>query len=61
MSNNFTKVENPVLIVEGKQADNERMKAESDFLRGTIVDDLADRMTGGFTSDNSQLMRTHGM
>ncbi|MCJ8293865.1 MAG: assimilatory sulfite reductase (NADPH) hemoprotein subunit [Colwellia sp.] len=61
MSNNFTKVENPVLIVEGKQADNERMKAESDFLRGTIVDDLANRMTGGFTSDNSQLIRTHGM
>jgi sulfite reductase (NADPH) hemoprotein beta-component len=61
MSNNFTKVENPVLIVEGKQADNERLKAESDFLRGTIVEDLQDRMTGGFTSDNFQLIRTHGM
>ncbi|WP_057832885.1 assimilatory sulfite reductase (NADPH) hemoprotein subunit [Colwellia sp. TT2012] len=61
MSSNFTKVENPVLIVEGKQADNERMKAESDYLRGTIKEDLADRMTGGFTGDNSQLIRTHGM
>ena len=61
MSNNFTKVENPVLIVEGKQADNERMKADSDYLRGTIKEDLADRMTGGFTADNSQLIRTHGM
>ncbi len=49
------------IIVEGKQADNERLKAESDFLRGTIVEDLADRMTGGFTPDNYQLIRTHGM
>ncbi|MFQ3264848.1 MAG: sulfite reductase (NADPH) hemoprotein beta-component [Colwellia sp.] len=61
MSNNFTKVENPVLVVEGKQADNERLKAESDYLRGTIKEDLQDRMTGGFTSDNFQLIRTHGM
>ena len=61
MSNDLTKVENPVLIVEGKQADNERLKAESDFLRGTIVEDLQDRMTGGFTADNFQLIRTHGM
>ena len=61
MSSNFTKVENPVLIVEGKQADNERLKAESDYLRGTIVEDLQDRITGGFTSDNFQLIRTHGM
>ncbi len=53
--------EKPVLIVEGKLADNERMKAESDYLRGTIAIDLQDRMTGGFTSDNSQLIRTHGM
>lgn len=49
------------LIVEGKQADNERLKLESNYLRGTIVDDLADRMTGGFTPDNYQLIRTHGM
>ena len=61
MSNDLTKVENPVLIVEGKQADNERLKAESDYLRGTIVEDLQDRMTGGFTADNFQLIRTHGM
>lgn len=49
------------LIVEGKQADNERLKLESNFLRGTIVEDIADRMTGGFTPDNYQLIRTHGM
>ncbi|NQZ80462.1 MAG: assimilatory sulfite reductase (NADPH) hemoprotein subunit [Colwellia sp.] len=55
------KIEQPVLIVEGKLSDNERMKEESNFLRGTIAEDLKDRMTGGFTSDNSQLIRVHGM
>lgn len=49
------------LIVEGKLADNERLKEESDYLRGTIEEDLKDRITGGFTSDNFQLIRVHGM
>ncbi|GHF01007.1 assimilatory sulfite reductase (NADPH) hemoprotein subunit [Thalassotalea profundi] len=49
------------LIVEGKLADNERLKDESDYLRGTIADDLKDRVTGGFTADNFQLIRVHGM
>ena len=49
------------LIVEGKKADNERLKAESNFLRGTILEDLQDRITGGFTADNFQLIRFHGM
>ena len=52
---------NGPLIVEGKHADNERLKAESNFLRGTIADDLKDNVTGGFTADNFQLIRTHGM
>ena len=52
---------NGPLIVEGKHADNERLKAESNYLRGTIVDDLKDIVTGGFTPDNFQLIRTHGM
>lgn len=49
------------LIVAGKHADNERLKLDSNYLRGTIIDDLADNMTGGFTPDNYQLIRTHGM
>ena len=49
------------LIVEGKNADNERLKTDSNFLRGTIVEDLKDQVTGGFTADNFQLIRTHGM
>ncbi|MCP3429306.1 assimilatory sulfite reductase (NADPH) hemoprotein subunit [Opacimonas viscosa] len=49
------------LIVEGKLADNERMKTQSNFLRGTITEDLKDDLTGGFTPDNFQLIRFHGM
>ncbi|PCI62222.1 MAG: sulfite reductase subunit beta [Gammaproteobacteria bacterium] len=49
------------MVVQGKHADNERLKIESDFLRGTIADDLNDRITGGFTPDNFQLIRVHGM
>jgi sulfite reductase (NADPH) hemoprotein beta-component len=52
---------NKNLIVEGKLAVNERIKGESNFLRGTIAEDLKDDLTGGFTSDNFQLIRFHGM
>lgn len=45
----------------GPLADNERLKRESENLRGTIVADLQDRITGGFTKDNFQLIRFHGM
>ncbi|GBL05998.1 assimilatory sulfite reductase (NADPH) hemoprotein subunit [Glaciecola sp. KUL10] len=49
------------LIVEGNLADNERMKGASKHLRGTIAEDLKDDVTGGFTPDNFQLIRFHGM
>ena len=52
---------NGPLVVEGKLADNERLKAQSNYLRGTIAEDLRDRITGGFTADNFQLIRFHGM
>lgn len=42
-------------------SDNERLKEESNFLRGTILDDLEDGLTGGFKGDNFQLIRFHGM
>jgi len=57
MSDNVEKT----LVVQGKLSDNERLKLESNFLRGTIEQDLQDNMTGGFTSDNFQLIRVHGM
>ncbi|EAY95405.1 hypothetical protein OsI_17244 [Oryza sativa Indica Group] len=49
------------LVVEGKLADAERMKKESNFLRGTIAEDLNDGLTGGFNGDNFLLIRFHGM
>ncbi len=53
--------QNGPLVVEGKLADNERLKRESNFLRGTIEQDLGNQVTGGFTADNFQLIRFHGM
>ncbi|GAM56636.1 sulfite reductase (NADPH) hemoprotein beta-component [Vibrio ishigakensis] len=45
----------------GPLSDNERLKGQSNFLRGTITQDLQDEVTGGFTADNFQLIRFHGM
>jgi sulfite reductase (NADPH) hemoprotein beta-component len=56
----MTKSNGP-LIVDGKPSDNERLKSESRNLRGTITEDLQDDITGGFTADNFQLIRFHGM
>lgn len=49
------------LIVEGKLADSERMKQDSNYLRGTIKEDLKNGLTGGFEGDNFLLIRFHGM
>lgn len=61
MSTNKENTEAPELIVQGKLADNERLKEESNFLRGTISEDLEDTLSGGFRGDNFQLIRFHGM
>ena len=44
-----------------KLSDNERLKGQSDYLHGTIADDLNEQITGGFQGDNFQLIRFHGM
>ncbi|WP_440867268.1 assimilatory sulfite reductase (NADPH) hemoprotein subunit [Symbiopectobacterium purcellii] len=49
------------LVVEGKLADAERLKRESNYLRGTIAEDLQEGLTGGFNGDNFLLIRFHGM
>lgn len=49
------------LVVEGKLADAERLKKESNYLRGTILEDLDEGLTGGFSGDNFLLIRFHGM
>ncbi|WP_438864472.1 assimilatory sulfite reductase (NADPH) hemoprotein subunit [Neptunicella sp.] len=48
-------------IVEGKLSDNERLKIESNYLRGTLAEDIQNDLTGGFQGDNFQLIRFHGM
>ena len=52
---------NPDLVAPGALSDNERLKADSDHLRGTIASDLKDEITGGFNGDNFMLIRFHGM
>ena len=52
---------NQNLTVKGHSSDNERLKAESGQLRGTITEDLGNMLTGGFNGDNFQLIRFHGM
>lgn len=42
-------------------SDNERLKENSDYLHGTISEDLKDGLSGGFRGDNFQLIRFHGM
>ncbi|QUM82259.1 assimilatory sulfite reductase (NADPH) hemoprotein subunit [Moritella sp. 5] len=43
-----------------KLAVNERIKTESNFLRGTIAEGLADQITGGLSDDDMQLTKFHG-
>jgi sulfite reductase (NADPH) hemoprotein beta-component len=40
---------------------NEHLKAESNFLRGNILRDLADHSTGGITEESAQLTKFHGI
>lgn len=42
-------------------SDNERIKQESNFLRGTIAQNLENNLTGGFNTEDAQLIRFHGM
>lgn len=51
----------PELVVQGTLADNERLKDDSNYLRGTIAEDLQDDLSAGFRGDNFQLIRFHGM
>jgi sulfite reductase (NADPH) hemoprotein beta-component len=44
-----------------KNTKEERIKENSNYLRGTIIDDLKDEITNGFTGDNFSLIRFHGM
>ncbi|MDP9423117.1 MAG: assimilatory sulfite reductase (NADPH) hemoprotein subunit [Pseudomonadota bacterium] len=40
---------------------DERLKHDSDYLRGKIAHDLLDRITGGVTFESNKLMKFHGI
>ncbi|HEY5716535.1 MAG TPA: assimilatory sulfite reductase (NADPH) hemoprotein subunit [Psychromonas sp.] len=44
-----------------KLHDNERIKIESNFLRGKLVEGLKDNTTGAFPPDEVQLVKFHGL
>jgi len=44
-----------------KLHDNERIKIESNFLRGKLVEGINDNTTGSFPSDEVQLVKFHGL
>jgi sulfite reductase (NADPH) hemoprotein beta-component len=40
---------------------NERIKEASNYLRGTLAEDLREQVTGAITEDDAQLVKFHGM
>ena len=47
-------------MTNGNLTDVERIKAESRYLRGTILESLADPLTGALAPDDTQLSKFHG-
>lgn len=45
---------------EGKPSDVERIKEESDYLRGTLQEVMQDRISSGIPDDDNRLMKFHG-
>ena len=45
---------------EKKLSANEYIKIRSNYLRGTIVEGLADQSTGSMSEDDQQLLKFHG-
>ena len=45
---------------EGLPSDVERIKARTNYLRGTIAESIEDVITGGMNDDDNRLMKFHG-
>ena len=45
---------------EGPPSDVERIKADSNYLRGTLVETMEDSITSGIPDDDNRLMKFHG-
>src|SRR5881398_3085648 len=46
---------------ENNLSSNERIKLQSDGLRGTIAESLLDELSGGIREDDQALIKFHGM
>jgi len=53
--------QDPVATTTKPLSANEGIKAASNFLRGTIAQDLVDTSTGAISEDNNQLTKFHGL
>ncbi|SDM66970.1 sulfite reductase (NADPH) hemoprotein beta-component [Fictibacillus solisalsi] len=52
---------NPILKApDGKPSDVERIKEESNYLRGTLKEVMLDRISAGIPDDDNRLMKHHG-
>ena len=47
-------------MTTGELTEVERIKADSDHLRGSIVESLANPVTGALADDDTQLSKFHG-
>src|SRR5690625_4173516 len=45
---------------EGPPSDVERIKADSNYLRGSLVETMEDPITSGIPDDDNRLMKFHG-
>ncbi|UOF89561.1 assimilatory sulfite reductase (NADPH) hemoprotein subunit [Fodinisporobacter ferrooxydans] len=52
--------QNPVVPPQGPPSDVERIKRESNYLRGTLAESLEDRITGSIPHDDQRLVKFHG-
>ncbi|CEI81443.1 Sulfite reductase [NADPH] hemoprotein beta-component [Oceanobacillus oncorhynchi] len=53
-------VNKPVHIQDGPPSDVERIKKESNYLRGTLEETLSDPLSAGIPDDDNRLMKFHG-
>lgn len=53
-------VHKPVHIQDGPPSDVERIKKESNYLRGTLEETLSDPLSAGIPDDDNRLMKFHG-
>lgn len=50
-----------IMSKETKLSANEPLKINSDYLRGTLAEEIADASTGAISADSQQLSKFHGM